>query len=227
MDRQLRQELLDRVNADQAAVRAFREASEDFRKDFDRLGIVNDTPWPWSALEWSPEEEAPELVKKVWATTRANTVWFRGVVERVGWPGRSLVGEDGADAAWMLLTHSCTHVSTIGTPEDLQFRRNCIPLLEEAVRQREADPRHLASNVDSVCEQSGELSKYGVLSTVSETGEVSFFFPAHEPAVLNQNRAAVGLPTFEEDVDRKANGALLLPYGVGRDEPGMEWPPKD
>lgn len=32
-----------------------------------------------------------------------NLPWLRQVVADVGWPGKSLVGEDGAQAAWLRL----------------------------------------------------------------------------------------------------------------------------
>jgi len=30
-----------------------------------------------------------------------STAWFRGVVHEQGWPGRSLVGEEATNAAWL------------------------------------------------------------------------------------------------------------------------------
>src|SRR5262249_48987230 len=47
-----------------------------------------------------------------------------------GWPGRSLVGEDGAHAAWLLVQHS-----------DDQFMADSLPLMEQAVRKGEAARR--------------------------------------------------------------------------------------
>lgn len=226
MDERLRKELLRRVEEDQDATLKLMASAETCREDYAVLQIETETPWPWCILEWQPEEDAPRFVQIVLATTRRNTAWFRDVVAQFGWPGRSLVGEDGADAAWMLLTHTCTHVSTVGSEEDLQFRRDCIPLLREAVRLKEADPRHLAANVDSVREQDGELAEYGVLCTVSKDGVVRFDFPAHDPLVLNRNREDIGLPAFEHDVARKAKGQYLVPFGPGREEAGMAWPPK-
>ncbi len=33
---------------------------------------------------------------------------MREIVARVGWPGRRMVGDDGASAAWLLVQHSDT-----------------------------------------------------------------------------------------------------------------------
>lgn len=35
-----------------------------------------------------------------------NLPWLRQVISDVGWPGRSLVGGDGAHAAWLLAQHA-------------------------------------------------------------------------------------------------------------------------
>src|SRR5688572_25877047 len=55
---------------------------------------------------------------------RRNADKLEGIISDFGWPGVSLVGEDGSDAAWLILQHA------IGNP-DLQKR--CLPLLQEAV----------------------------------------------------------------------------------------------
>lgn len=35
-----------------------------------------------------------------------NLPWLRRVITDVGWPGKSLLGEDGAQAAWLLAQHT-------------------------------------------------------------------------------------------------------------------------
>ncbi len=45
----------------------------------------------------------PEPDWEIVATVDAdNLAWMKEVVVKVGWPGRSVVGEDGANAAWLL-----------------------------------------------------------------------------------------------------------------------------
>ena len=55
------------------------------------------------------------------AVHRRNAARLRGVLARVGWPGRARVGEDGASAAWRIVQHA------IGEPGLL---RGCLPLLQ-------------------------------------------------------------------------------------------------
>jgi hypothetical protein len=51
------------------------------------------------------------------AVHRRNAARLREVLARVGWPGRALVGDDGASAAWRIVQHA------IGEPELL---RGCL-----------------------------------------------------------------------------------------------------
>ena len=49
------------------------------------------------------------------AADGANLPWLRQVITGVGWPGKSLVGEDGAQAAWLLAsTPTATRPSSAG-----------------------------------------------------------------------------------------------------------------
>lgn len=105
MDEALRAELLARRDADQEA----------------RLSL----PRGHSTADWN------RVVDPVDAD---NERWIRDVIARHGWPGSSLVGTDGAQAAWLLVQHA---------PLDLQ--EQCLPLLTAAVDAGEADP---ADNVE-------------------------------------------------------------------------------
>ena len=102
MDDALRRELLARFEADQRALSSLYEAADTFRDEFDRSQTSSDTPWPFAILEWEPADQAPALVIDALSQVRINTRFLRELVARVGWPGRDLVGEDGADAAWLL-----------------------------------------------------------------------------------------------------------------------------
>ena len=84
------------------------------------------------------EELRAELLRRVAADEKArhaldsaamaaadgeNLPWLRQVIADVGWPGKSLVGEDGAQAAWLLAQHA---------DRDPAFQRQCLDLLTAA-----------------------------------------------------------------------------------------------
>jgi hypothetical protein len=66
----------------------------------------------------SPEEyERPEvkaMIEHMKKVDQENLDWFKGIVERHGWPGTSLVGRDGAQRAFLIAQHAVSDQSTNG-----------------------------------------------------------------------------------------------------------------
>ena len=84
------------------------------------------------------ERDRREAVSEVEAD---NVAWLRSVVAEIGWPGRSMVGSDGADAALMLAQH---------TGRDHVFQRQCLDLLRRAAKAGEAAPAQVAYLTDRI-----------------------------------------------------------------------------
>ena len=93
-----------------------------------------------------------EAAGRVTEVDEANTSWLKDVVAAVGWPGRSLVGDEGAHIAWLLAQHA---------DRDRAFQRRCLKLLQRAVAEGEASPRDLAYLTDLVLLAYGEPQLYG------------------------------------------------------------------
>jgi hypothetical protein len=93
--------------------------------------------------------------RRVVTTVRDNTARLREIVSARGWPGRSLVGEDGATAAWLLLQHTNSRVTTIRSAEGDEFCRSCVTLLRETVAQGEAYPSTAVSSRVLTCWDAG------------------------------------------------------------------------
>ena len=70
-----------------------------------------------------------------------NLPWLREVVAAHGWPAASLVGTDGAHAAWLLAQHA---------DADPAFQRRCLGLLAAAVEAGEATLLEYAYLTDRV-----------------------------------------------------------------------------
>jgi hypothetical protein len=66
-----------------------------------------------------------ETVAEVQAVDARHTSRMRAIVAEHGWPGRSLVGDDGSHAAWSLVQHA-----------DSAFMAQCLPLMKRAVAVR-------------------------------------------------------------------------------------------
>jgi hypothetical protein len=121
------------------------------------------------------------------------------IVEAHGWPGRSLVGEDGADAAWLVLKHA------IGDPG---LQRRCLPLLELAAAGGDIPPWHFATLLDGIRFYEGRPQVYGSMFDWDENGELAPW-PIEDADEVDQRRALVGLPPLAEQIQsvRMAAGA--------------------
>ena len=109
------------------------------------------------------------------------------IVEKHGWPGRSLVGTEGADAAFMLACHS------ISKPD---FQRKFLQHIKEALKKGEATKPQAACLEDRILFNEGKPLKYGMLFDWDESGELSANVENLELA--NELRRGMGLKTVEE-----------------------------
>lgn len=118
----------------------------------------------------------------------ANTDRLREIVDRYGWPGRSLVGEASAEHAWLLAQHA---------DRQLDFQRRALGLLADAVDQGAATPRQLAYLTDRVRVNEGKEQVYGTQLGGVENGAV-VPWPVENPDERDARRAAAGLEPFSE-----------------------------
>jgi hypothetical protein len=222
----LRSELLAMCADDQAAVGAFLADADNHRHQFGRMQTIRSgTPWPYALLEWEPPEDAPATARRVISLVNTHTARLRGIVTEYGWPGRSLVGEDGADAAWLLLQHVNSRVTTIRSAAGDDFCRSCVMLLRDAVMRGEAHPRHLAAIADSLRLGDDEPPEFASLPDQYERddhGRPVFRWNVNVTEI-DQRRAAIGLPPLATDLARRQSGGSAQEIGPGLWEP---WPPR-
>lgn len=140
MDNDLRRRLLEIAEEDQAHARKVYEASQQHEPHRGRF--LFDIP----REEWLPEYfEPPDA-----AVARMQVL--RQIILEHGWPGHSLVGEDGCRAAWLIAQH--------GGP-DPAFQRECEEFLAVAVENGDAKPGQLAALRDRIELEAGRLQRYG------------------------------------------------------------------
>jgi hypothetical protein len=108
------------------------------------------------------------------ASSQRSDALIRKIVTEHGWPGRSLVGPEGAMAAWVLAQH---------LDEELALQRQCLGLLERAVADGEADAESLAYLADRVLVNEGKPQRYGTQGNGA----------AGDTSRVNANRKALGL----------------------------------
>lgn len=128
------------------------------------------------------------LLKRMMRTDSANTQRLREIVADVGWPGKSMVGEEAARAAFLIVQHSPLH----------EFQKEMLELLRAAAGTDEAQRSDVAMLTDRVLTHEGKPQLYGTQFQIRDGRLVPY--PIEEPALLDQRRAEVGLAPMAEYV---------------------------
>jgi hypothetical protein len=150
-----------------AELLALAEADQDFRRRRRRL---------------TQDRVRAELEREHARAARAAEL-----VSAHGWPGRSLVGDDGAQAAWLLIQHA---------DHDVELQERCLRLLADAVEAGEAEPRQLAYLTDRVRVNRGRPQLYG--TQFFGGGDGYGVRPVDDPERLDERRASAGLEPFPD-----------------------------
>jgi len=112
-----------------------------------------------------------------------------GILTEYGWPGKSLVGNDGSDAAFMIAQHS------ISKPN---LQRGFLEYLKGAVAEGEASPVQAACLEDRILFNEGKAQKYGMMFDWNEQGEL--YTNVDDTTMANERRLKLGLKSIEEAV---------------------------
>ena len=123
-----------------------------------------------------------------------------------GWPGASRVGEDGAEAAWLVVQHA------IAQPG---FQRQVLGALRAAARSGEVPAWQPALLEDRIRTLEGRPQRYGTQFDWDEAGQMSPL-PVEDPPGVDARRQSVGLRPMEEEIRRQraaATGSTERPPG--------------
>jgi hypothetical protein len=123
------------------------------------------------------------VIARVHFVDSVNTAWLKAVVATHGWPGRTLVGLDGANAAFLLVQHA---------DRDTAFQAQVLPLLENAYAHGEAEGQAVALLADRLAVARGQEQLYG--SQTELVGGHIVVKSIADSAHVDQRRARVGLP---------------------------------
>ena len=122
---------------------------------------------------------------------KQNAKKLERIVGEFGWPGISLVGDEGVEAAWLVLQHA------IANP-DLQ--RRCLPLLKAASEIEEIPAFQVAYLEDRICFFEGRPQRYGTQFDWDESGMLSPH-PLRDPERVDEYRRSVGLGPLSEKTE--------------------------
>jgi hypothetical protein len=116
------------------------------------------------------------FARRLAARDGADSAALRAIIDRYGWPGRSLVGPDGASAAWQVVQH------VFGLQHEALRRMRALP-------EGEVSRTDLAMLEDRVLVSDSQPQRYGTQLTWDGR-----FRPIEDIAHLDERRAGVGLP---------------------------------
>ena len=134
------------------------------------------------------EVRLPDDLAEEWRRVDTdNTRWLEELLATRGWPGRTLGGTDGAEAAWLLAQHA---------DRDPELQRSFLEALRGAVTAGEASRANLAYLEDRVRVHDGRPQLYGTQFTVTD-GEFGPC-PIEDPGRLDERRAEAGLDPFAD-----------------------------
>ncbi len=136
------------------------------------------------------------LLKRIAAVDSANTQQLDELVARHGWPDRSRVGIDAAEAAFLVVQHSPSH----------DFQERMLELLRAAAERGEADRSDVAMLTDRVLVHEGRPQLYGTQFRIEHGQLVPY--PIADVEGVDAARAAMGLMPMREYV-----AALRERYG--------------
>ena len=121
---------------------------------------------------------------KEWQTP--NNVITKEIIDRIGWPTKSKVGENSAHYAWLLVQHA---------DQDLEFQKKCLELMKQEQKE-ELEQEDIAYLEDRILVAENKQQLYGTQWYVDETtGEYN---PEEivEPDKLDERRAEMGMEPF-------------------------------
>jgi hypothetical protein len=172
-DPALREELLTRMKAEQ-----------DARAELAHLQPANKPLLP-EDLQRPELKAAFEKMEKV---DMDNLTWLKGVVEKHSWPGKSLVGRDGAKGAFLIAQHAIS---------DLDFMAKCLGLLKEAYKAGDAEGQWVALMTDRLLVQKENKKQLYGTQLMPKDGKL-VPQPIEDEANVDRRRKEIGMPPLAE-----------------------------
>jgi hypothetical protein len=144
-------------------------------------------PEPGQELEGDQLEAARELQR----VYRRNATRLKELVARHGWPGKSLVGAQAADAAWLVVWHAV---------HDRPFQKQALSLMKEAGAE-EVDPQDVAFLEDRDRRLDKKNQIYGTEFRCVDGSHQPY--PIEDPDSVDERRERVGMDTLDDERARQ------------------------
>lgn len=120
------------------------------------------------------------------------------IISHIGYPTADKVGEEAAEAAWLVIQHA------IARPD---FMRKCLVLLENSASKNKRERISMVYLADRIAVFEDRPQLYGTQFDWDENGHLSPNLCDH-PDQVNERRAALGLKLLEEQTQIIRDRAL-------------------
>ena len=179
--------------------KADQDASDETLKELGKVGVTLDKEVPFSKIWMIALTNGISDLHLRWQHTNR----MKSIVDQYGWPGKSIVGSDGANAAWLLVQHSDL---------DCAFQKRCLRLMEQ-VAEGEVERQHIAYLTDRILVSEGKKQRYG-----TQFGPAGTLRPIEDEDTVDVRRKDVGLSPLKEyvETDHRYYGSVPQPDPVAR-----------
>ena len=113
------------------------------------------------------------------------------IVKQHGWPKKSVFGEEASGVAFLIVQHA-----------ELDYQKKYLPLIKDAVAQKEARRSDLAMLEDRILTREDKKQVYGTQLRLNQTTQRMELYPIEDEANVDSRRAGVGLEPLAEYLKR-------------------------
>ncbi len=134
-------------------------------------------------------KELLALMESIALNDSINLKKVSSIITRYGWPGKSLAGDNGNRAAFLVIQHA-----------ELVAQKKYLPLLKESVTKGESKANHLAFLEDRILMREGKPQVYGT-QIISDTATGKWkIYPIEDEKNVDERRSKIGLKPLAEYV---------------------------
>ncbi len=138
--------------------------------------------------KYGPEAaEVKELSQKMVQIDAENQKQVTAIIDKYGWPGKSMVGMQAATAAFLVIQHA---------PKEIMEKY--LPIMREAAAKGEASNNHLAMMEDRVRMNKGLPQLYGSQLQMNPETKQWELYKIEDEANVDKRRAAMGLGPIKD-----------------------------
>jgi hypothetical protein len=137
------------------------------------------------------QKRVSALMEKQARLDKRNLKRLVQIIDKYGWPGRSLVGKAASLTAFLIIQHA-----------ELEDQKKYFPMLKEAVRRGEANQDYAALLEDRILMREGKKQIYGSQLHFNEITKQLELWPIEDEENVDARRASVGLEPLAEYVKR-------------------------